>query len=533
MNFQTIGMSDEGYYLSTYQLFFKAPECNEGGFLFYLTSLIGGLWDFFFGKWGIISYRVLWALVSMITFYYVVKILSEYIQYRWWILTAFLLLNIGFFPGVFSNKSLSVLLGTVSLYYLSIFIIKNKRSSLFVASIILGLNVFCRLPNIVILLLLPAAVFVHKKYRSDNGTKMLANLFVCFAGVAIGAGLVLVVMLALGHLGLFYKVLNDMLADGADSEASHNYLSMLLFYLRDYAKVLGCFMLWSIGIILLKRYFTKSMLMVFVSICVSSILIVLVLSVSPDRFRYSFVFLGLAIAMAILYMCKYKERNLNVILLMSFLYVILQPIGTDYGNAIWGTLSPVVLLPASMIAFQKSIKDYPISEIKIINTWLLVLLFIIVVVRTHYTLTTGSWADPGNRCVMKYSVTESSLGTVFTTKRKAESIDALLRECDKYVKENDYLFCYMSIPLINYLSKTKPYLHCSSSAYYTPSAFNNQMKNAVKEKGSLPVVVYENNVVGWKGWKEKKEIFEKFLNDNAYIEVWNNQDYRLLLPQKK
>ena len=113
---------------------------------------------------------------------------------------------------------------------------------------------------------------------------------------------------------------------------------------------------------------------------------------------------------------------------------------------------------------------------------LVVLGLIIIIVRIHFSIVDGSWADHGNRFSMRFYVKESPLATTCTTKERALSLDELLKEGKKYFSKNDYLFCYMSIPLVNYLTQTKPYLHCSSSAYYTPDIFNKQLLQAQKEK---------------------------------------------------
>lgn len=532
MNFQTIGMSDEGYYLSTYQFFFVEPRCNEGGFLFYLTSMIGAIWNTIFGWGGILSFRLLWIIISCLTFYFVYRIFEDYTEYKWWLLFSFLLINVGFFPGVFSNKCLSVFLGTVSLYFLYTFFRNNKLSGLFLGAFILSLNVFVRIPNIVILALLPMAIIIHRLYCQDKTVSFFKMAIISTAGILMGVALMACVLFALGHVHFFIDALKDMFADGASSEASHNYYSMILFYIRDYMKVLLCFILFSFFYIINRRYNANIKISSWFFAALLIMIVVLFLCISPNRFKYSYLFIGLAIALSVFYYNKENDMVLKCILLSSFAYVVLQPIGTDYGNAIWGTLSTVVFLPAGIIIFQRFLQGQSKAMKYYSNLVLVVLGLTIMIVRFNYTIIDGSWADHGHRFSMRFYVNESPLATTCTTKERAFSLDELLKEGKKHFSKYDYLFCYMSIPLVNYLTQTKPYLHCSSSAYYTPDIFKKQLLQAQIEKKQLPVVVCEKNLKGWSGWEEKESLFKSFLSSNQYVMVWNNKDYCIYLPQR-
>ena len=59
VGFQGFDLCDEGWTMTAYQQIFICPQSVEYNFLYYVTLLVGGLWEKLFGWGGYLSFRLL------------------------------------------------------------------------------------------------------------------------------------------------------------------------------------------------------------------------------------------------------------------------------------------------------------------------------------------------------------------------------------------------------------------------------------------------------------------------------------------
>ena len=76
---QGLDYADEGFSLTFYQQIFSHPEDVEYLFLYYLTGLLGGVWELLFGGWGNYGFRLFFALVSGCNVLVAFSILRRYL----------------------------------------------------------------------------------------------------------------------------------------------------------------------------------------------------------------------------------------------------------------------------------------------------------------------------------------------------------------------------------------------------------------------------------------------------------------------
>lgn len=70
VGFQGFDLCDEGWTMTAYQQIFICPQSVEYNFLYYVTLLVGGLWEKLFGWGGYLSFRLLTVLVILCIFYF-------------------------------------------------------------------------------------------------------------------------------------------------------------------------------------------------------------------------------------------------------------------------------------------------------------------------------------------------------------------------------------------------------------------------------------------------------------------------------
>jgi hypothetical protein len=155
----------------------------------------------------------------------------------------------------------------------------------------------------------------------------------------------------------------------------------------------------------------------------------------------------------------------------------------------------------------------------------------------------NAYFDRGSRWEKRFRADNDKF-TVFTSEAKAKIIDELLSELGKYVKKDDYLLCFESLPMIHYLTETKPYMGSPWVWCYDPDGFMKNLEMATVHI-PLPVVLRQKcQPVGGLWTKPASEMFppncenelynryfykqpvldyfDKFLKDNRYQIVWEN-----------
>jgi len=117
------------------------------------------------------------------------------------------------------------------------------------------------------------------------------------------------------------------------------------------------------------------------------------------------------------------------------------------------------------------------------------------------------------------------------------AVDVLLDEMDNHVEEGDYLLTHEYIPMLHFLTKTKPYLYNAwPMEIYGPDQLEEALQKAIKERQYLPIVVKGKETKTTPGTDSEKRIFamrtiiDGFLKHNRYSLVWKNSLFKILAP---
>jgi hypothetical protein len=126
------------------------------------------------------------------------------------------------------------------------------------------------------------------------------------------------------------------------------------------------------------------------------------------------------------------------------------------------------------------------------------------------------------------------------------SILQLLEKVGNYAKPNDYLLCYPFIPMVHYLTETRPFMGNPYTGMYSAGIFDTELSKSVANKKILPVIVTQkiNPFVAsaWPFTQEDEEEDNTFINperdqhlhtfikNNHYEEVLSNQIFSVFVP---
>lgn len=514
---------DEGFYLSNYQNFFKDPSINLSSCAFYLTVFVGGLWDKFFGFGGILSHRIFALLLGCVSFYFTWRLLKEFTKYPLWIFLGCFLPMLHGIGGCMGSIS-GFILGIASCFLYESYK-ENSLGKYLVAAILVGMSLFGRFTAI--LTIFP--LFLPTLFNLKNNRRLaLQQAFVGVGGYISGIVLVFLLIIFMGHFDAYYQsIFVDLVSSGKSEGSTHNIWNLLYVYLKDVGIVFGSVFIVLLLAGLIKKYCLKNysfyiVLLIVVSGALVLLMKLLVDKVSPIAHNYV-----LAVASFAFLILSGKETIKKYDFLVAYIVLgaLIGPMGSDV--AILG--HGCCFLSLSLPLFVSSLTENPYR--KRIIYLVLVLCLVYSAERIRRIVMFGNFWEDGPRYEMTYKLEGSKYATIFVSKETKETMDPLLFELKKYVKPDDELMCFFSIPIVHYFTETRPYTYHSCPAFYDSDLFCKRLHKAEKEKPLLPVVVVEKISEKLEDAnKVKYECLKDFMNRHSYHQVWQNEKYVISLP---
>ena len=548
LSFQGFDLCDEGAALTVYQQIFKCPSSVEYQFVYYLGGVVGGLWNILFGFGGILSFRVLTIIVLVFTIYFTSRSLKGFINPLMIpVATSMGLLMNNFGIMVFFHDYLSALLTVVAVYFLLQGLKLNRPRYLFTAALICGINIFTRIPNIALLSL---GVLLFIDYYYIKNIRLLGkNILFCIAGLITGVGAIFLLMYLLGHERLFvHTVFSNLFFKGVSADSPHNLHNLFHTYLNQYQQI---FIYLSVFVFILaffpyiyryyKRKWQKGIVIIFY---VFLIIIFILFAFDPLKY-YAIILFPIILSFYI------DRKNKSIILLnaASLIVLFFQPLGSDVGVMNMGYFS-VWLATFTSVAHVYRFIRFQMLKNNYSYRLFFVLFYILFCIYGLYVVSRNAYNDRGPRWEKLYRAHNDKF-TVFTSKAKTEAMDVLLSELGKYVHKDDYLLCYESLPMIHYLTETKPYMGNPWVWVYDSDNFILHLKNSEKTI-PLPVVVRQKCQPSFGGnWTtlapviqrtdplykafyndKRNDAFDEFLERNRYTIIWENELFQIYLPSK-
>jgi len=547
---QGFDMCDEGWVLTGYQQIFNDPASVQYLFLYYLSDYVGGLWNSVFGHGGILSFRILAVLCITVTSYIVYKMLRPYVA-RWCIMagTLWIFFCSDFGIMVFYHDHLTTLLSVCASFFLLQALRQDSPRLILASGIIIGVNMFVRLPNIslslLILLLIP-----YYFYCRDKRKTLLMFVF-ALSGFVIGVTFVLLIMTFHGHYAVFVEAVKDGFSAIGEDKSTHNLGTMFLVYVGNYIEVArNVLLIFAVPAVLLmcrRKYWAEQLShkYKFVIIVIICALYVCMLSFTTGNV-YTLYSVATVVCIGVLF-SKHKEKELTYISLIIIINMYALPLGSDNGisnmgfNCIWMSAPFSVSVLYNFICLRKDTRSV------VLALRVCAFIFMLVVLkRGTFNIASQCYFDKGYRWEKTYLI-DTPLATTYTTRKNSELLSPMLRELSKYVEEDDYLLCFQNIATVHFLTKTRPYLYNPWVWTYDPTNMEAKFYKAEKEHAYLPVVVRDKSMLPewynyYPDWNNDKApesylhknkkivLINRFMSKNGYKLVWENDIFQILIP---
>lgn len=547
---QGFDMCDEGWVLTGFQQIFNDPKSVQYLFLYYLSTFVGGVWNSLFGDGGILAFRVLTALCMTASSYVIYKIMRPYVP-RFCIAagTLWIFLCSDYGIMVFYHDHLTTLLSVCASYFMLRSLTWDKPRLMLVCGLIVGINVFARLPNLSLVLLF---LMVIPYYFARSNGRMAVSMFAnACMGFCFGVAVVLLLMFSFGHFGIFVEAVKDGFSAVDDGQSTHNLGRMLLVYLDNYREVavnaVLIFALPLLSLLLRRRLPAKLSEGIGRAVLVVLACVAYVFMVSKTTGN---TFTLYSVATVACLVTMFKKPAGEGIWYLSFIVLIVMyaiPLGSDYGignvgfHCIWMS-APFAL--GFLYGVWRGWRSG--GGVQVLPVVLFSIFLLFVLKRGVINVMSQCYFDEGYRWE-KTSLIDSPLATTFTTKTNSEKLSPMLHELSKYVREDDCLLCFQNIATVHFLTKTRPYLYNPWVWTYDPTNMERKFEEAERSHKQLPVVVRDKSMLPkwyeyYPDWNNDKApesylhknkkivIINRFLSEHGYKLVWESDVFQILVP---
>lgn len=534
LSIQGLDYADEGFSLTFYQNIYTHPEDVSYLFLYYLTGLIGGVWEMLFAYLGNYGYRILFSLfaggIVLTTF----AILRPHFRTSTIVLSTVACVM---WPGLclyyFNHDCLTILLFLLTVLCM-MHGLNGKRWAWWLMGVLLTLNTSARLPNITlsILILVP---FIEANY-SGNYYNAGINFLRIIGGTILGSAAMIAIMSLLNHTWVWLSSVNALFIMSGDTSDTHSLSNMLHSYAYTYK---GIFTTTIYGVIasILFVVATQRIKLKGITLIMSAITIAFFYAILT---RNIYAMWGGLTAATIIYGFIHK-RNSNLFILgfASFTMLMVIPFGGDsYANicnsCLWLGMPMLIELCRRPLRWNISFSDnYERNyEIKIDNTTSRQLgicggVAFIIFVALHSVC----YFDDGSR-LEKTHRPDLVATTTYTSQERAEMTEQIVKATQQHRMPGNYLLVFDNAPMLHYLTGMQPYLGSPWSTFWGNKMFEERLKRSENSARDLPLIAIPRfyyrdlsptnylDPVEHPEMHKKAEILFRFINRYGYQVVY-------------
>lgn len=568
LSLQGLDFADQGFFATFYQQIFRDPESVTLNFLHWFTGIIGGSFFYVFPNAGLLGIRVLGVIVVTSTIATVYNLLKRYINHgnlKLGILLLILFISNDIKEMYYDN--VSALLSVLSASFLFYGLIKENLLKISLSGVLVSLNMFSRVPSLVMLAFFIAILF-YGFLNKTNYKDQFKQIIFFFTGFGIMTIIILVIMSSIGHLSIYIESLKSMLSWGGSEYDNHNVFSLFQLFIKDYLSsfiysfVLLALLL-SLGVaenILFKDKRTNfKILLNLISLLGGVLIIYLTISQRITWLMVLRILTGLSLFVSILILSFEKNKDFKLLVFLGIVILIFAPFGSAGGLFAMGRNCLWLIFPVTIdylhntkyitsnfasknndreYSFNFSISAYQLSRYKkyLIGSFIFISLYY-----TYYY----PYFDKSDRIKMFFSVDNKFVSGIYTSEERAAVVNELLAEAEKYVRKDDYVLAYDNIPMFHYLTETKPYVRNSWPWLYVPEEFKSELANSITYARKLPVVVLQKMNTLDSDWPTnslnyyqksipdymRDSIMYEFMKSNNYTKVWENKVFEIRIPK--
>lgn len=426
----------------------------------------------------------------------------------------------------------SMLFLTVGILFLLHGFDTHEKKWFCLAGLILGLNIYVRMPNILFLGLILAVIYF---YRTDGIKSALPK-----CGKMIAGGITAAITGAI--FGLYFLGGKKFVADikclmesVGDKESEHNLLHMFIRAgegavdgIRQWVKY-GVMICVIIILCLMIRKLWKKDVTIFGTI--AAVAVAFYIGFTRDV-SYSSAQTLLSVQNFIAYggvafgvfgaVWFYKsDKRFAVLCLMEALAVVFMTIGTDTGSVYFRIY---MTLPAAIIAAV--LMKLPVKEFSIMAMFVLVITFATGAnCNMNYVYHDGKHGE-----VMESTINSPVFEGVYTTASRAEYVNRLIELLAPY--EEKELLTIGAFNIGHNVTDMKTFYNCAWTDldYLEMHEFNGVLEEKL-EAGNVPVIVIGTEKINGPYWAPHKvEIIEELVYTDLYECIYEDEWYSVHVP---
>ena len=551
---QGLDFTDTGFAITNYNLIFRDPHSiHYWGFNYWLTDVVGGVWLLAFGKLGLFGIRLASALLMLATNYLVYRL------YRGWMAKGVLLLTILVGETLIERMywlnydNLSAFLFVVSGFFLIRGLAMRSSTRVFLAGLVLGVNMFARVTNAAGLVMI-LAIFISAAATHTTVRKQIAQAVFFLLGVIGASAAVILAMRGMGQWTDFVENLGTLFSIAGGHGNTHSSASLLTqlmhdqtFAWRTVLYALAVFLCLSLGNFLLKRVKPHVSQVIFNGVSLLTVIYILG-DGWQDRFQMVAGLTGIlygTLIFSLMVALRRKDGVLASATSVSLLILFSVPLGSDFGIrlSVYGMYLALPLASHLLWTILPAFRN--LNRIGWTSTSLRSVLIILLLGLFTVGLISGyqyTYRDVPNRLSMTEPLKNAKLQFVYTTAARANVTNQLLDVLPTFVHPNDVLMAYEETSLLYYLTDSRPYLNTSWPMLYDPNRFQSALKQAEQSHHRLPVVVRATGATADFYWPNvthlrldyrhnmDRALMNLFLKQHHYLLAWENSFFQILVP---
>lgn len=514
---QGIDNTDVGFCNTFYQAIFTAPDTNEFCFIYYLTGLMGGLWESSFGKFGLIGFRFFEAITLTAAVYFLYATFKDRMSQKQSFAAILLSMLFPVIIVTFHYDTLSYLLVAIAAFMYSKYLKTNRNKWLFVTGLMIGFSFFARIVNLSfsILVLLPLLVTTKSK---EQRLKACCYMFFGFLGAIIT---ILITMLACNHFDHYIAGLHDAFSTLNRSEATHSKGEMIFRYMKSLKNIILQILI-IISIIFLlskneqKKYKYKS--------CIKYLLYLSIFMITLMSMAYLTV---LSAALLIVLFCMYQQHKQQDIEFHLSLFLLIAtfcfPMGSDIGiQGIFNWCAGLLIFPA--INYGKLLKGNTIREVSKV-------IYICCIICAFCKISYRAYGETASRIHCLSMIRPSRLN-VMTEEEKAAKYKKAIATINKYAKTNQPLLLTTQASELYYATNKMPYLGHVQTIIYQGERLERRLEErlhhfktfpliAILDKDKEPHEIANEKIL--KKWMKRYHYKQIYKDD--YITIYNQEDF--------
>jgi hypothetical protein len=536
---QGLDFTDQGYLLTSYRCFFRHVEVTEDSGSTWLTNLIGASWDALFGGLGVVGMRALWALclsLGMLLAFRLARGLTSARAAAFAALVTSIFLSDRRETWFSYNTSSSILFVAAALCTFA-GVTRRNRASLFGAGVWIGILPFARFPNLLAagLLVVPLLTALVEPERRRH---LLRDVGLMLAGIGAGVGGTMALIYVRGDAPLFFAAIRGLFAPAVQA-AGYAVDSLFTRFVNEQTGALA----WGLGVCVtgfaLSRVLSKVPAIVSWGLVVLSAAVGIYGLTRSDE-PWSFVVPGTTYWVLALVTVGGWRRSLplRVAALTALIVVVIAPLGSAMGirNAHMGLWLGVPLMLALVHTLEAPWLSGQGGKLALIAG-------LALAGEGVHRAATYTYRD-GDRRQLLTAVDHPQLRAQYTTPARAKVVGEVLAELARRVAPGDYLLAYEGTPLLQYLTKTRPYLNRPwLMGVESPNVIARIAAAAPARTGCLPVVVISFKSARGEDWPQRarglenkqpqrgvRRVLNAFLRKHGYERTWRNAFFEILEP---